>query len=160
MCSEHIWTLRNNWAISTEGVTQALQNGGSVLSSYGITLSDSIAMISSANESMQDPSRIGNGLRSLAINFAGIKTNAKEGTLEMNKSAKALKEIAGIDIFTDKSKTSVKDMMTLMDEIYDKWDGLTDVQQKGLSEGLAGKTQAAVFQSLMNGWDRVIRSVC
>ena len=145
----------NNWAISTEGVTQALQNGGSVLSSYGVTLSDSIAMISSANESMQDPSRIGNGLRSLAINFAGIKTNAKEGTLEMNKSAKALKEIAGIDIFTDKSKTSVKDMMTLMDEIYDKWDGLTDVQQKGLSEGLAGKTQAAVFQSLMNGWDRV-----
>lgn len=112
-------------------------------------------MISSANESMQDPARIGNGLRSLAINFAGIKTNAKEGTVEMNKSAKALKEIAGIDIFTDKSKTSVKDMMTLMDEIYDKWDGLTDVQQKGLSEGLAGKTQAAVFQSLMNGWDRV-----
>ena len=145
----------NNYAISTEGVTQALQNGGSVLSSYGVTLSDSIAMISSANESLQDPSRIGNGLRSLAINFAGIKTNAKEGTLEMNKSAKALKEIAGIDIFTDKSKTSVKDMMTLMDEIYDKWDGLTDVQRKGLSEGLAGKTQAAVFQSLMNGWDRV-----
>jgi DNA repair exonuclease SbcCD ATPase subunit len=145
----------NNWAISTEGVTQALQNGGSVLSSYGVTLSDSIAMISSANESMQDPSRIGNGLRSLAINFAGIKTNAKEGTIEMNKSAKALREIAGIDIFTDKSKTSVKDMMTLMDEIYDKWDGLTDVQQKGLSEGLAGKTQAAVFQSLMNGWSRV-----
>ena len=145
----------NNYAISTEGVTQALQNGGSVLSSYGVTLSDSIAMITAANESMQDPSRIGNGLRSLAINFAGIKTNAKEGTLEMNKSAKALKEIAGIDIFTDKSKTSVKDMMTLMDEIYDKWDGLTDVQQKGLSEGLAGKTQAAVFQSLMQNWETV-----
>ena len=145
----------NNWAISSQGVTEALQNGGAVLSTYGVTLSDSIAMISSANESLQDPSRIGNGLRSLAVNFAGIKTNAKEGTVEMNKSAKALKEIAGIDIFTDSSKTSVKDMMTLMDEIYDKWDSLTDVQQKGLSEGLAGKTQAAVFQSLMSGWDRV-----
>ena len=145
----------NNWAISSQGVTEALQNGGAVLSTYGVTLSDSIAMISSANESMQDPSRIGNGLRSLAVNFAGIKANAKEGTLEMNKSAKALKEIAGINIFTDKSKTSVKDMMTLMDEIYNKWDGLTDVQQKGLSEALAGKTQAAVFQSLMSGWDRV-----
>lgn len=145
----------NNWAISSQGVTEALQNGGAVLSTYGVTLSDSIAMISSANESLQDPSRIGNGLRSLAVNFAGIKANAKEGTLEMNKSAKALKEIAGINIFTDKSKTSVKDMMTLMDEIYNKWDGLTDVQQKGLSEALAGKTQAAVFQSLMSGWDRV-----
>ena len=112
-------------------------------------------MISSANESLQDPSRIGNGLRSLAVNFAGIKANAKEGTLELNKSAKTLKEVAGIDIFTDKSKTSVKDMMTLMDEINEKWDTLTDKEQKGLSEALAGKTQAAVFQSLMSGWDRV-----
>ena len=145
----------NNWAISSQGVTEALQNGGAVLSNYGVTLSDSIAMISSANESLQDPSRIGNGLRSLAVNFAGIKANAKEGTLELNKSAKTLKEVAGIDIFTDKSKTSVKDMMTLMDEINEKWDTLTDKEQKGLSEALAGKTQAAVFQSLMSGWDRV-----
>ncbi len=145
----------NNYAISTEGVTQALQNGGSVLSTYGVTLSDSIAMITAANESLQDPSRIGNGLRSLAINFAGMKTNAKEGTIEMNKSAKALREIAGIDIFTDSSKTSVKDMTTLMDEVFSKWGELTEVQQLALSEGLAGKTQAAVFQSLMQNWGTV-----
>ena len=145
----------NNFAISTEGVTDALQNGGAVLSTYGVTLSDSIAMISGANESLQDPSRIGNGLRSLAINFAGLKTNAKDGTIEMNKTAKALKEVAGIDIFTDSSKTSVKDMMTLMDEINGKWDTLNERQQLGLSEAIAGKTQAAVFQSLMTGWERV-----
>ncbi len=58
-------------------------------------------------------------------------------------------------MFTDSSKTSVKDMMTLLDEVNTKWDTLTDVQKKGLSEGLAGKTQAAVFQSLMSGWKRV-----
>ena len=73
----------------------------------------------------------------------------------MNKTAKALKEVAGIDIFTDSSKTSVKDMMTLMDEINAKWDTLNETQQLGLSEAIAGKTQAAVFQSLMTGWERV-----
>ena len=145
----------NNFAISSEGVTQALQNGGATLSAYGVTLSDSIAMITAANESMQDPSRIGNGLRSIAVNFAGIKANAKTGTLELNKSAKALKEIAGIDIFTDKSKTSVKDMTTLMEELYTKWGTLNEKEQLGLSEALAGKTQSAVFQSLMQNWDRV-----
>lgn len=55
----------NNFAISSQGVTEALQNGGAVLSTYGVTLSDSIAMISGANESLQDPSRIGNGLKIL-----------------------------------------------------------------------------------------------
>ena len=145
----------NNFAISSEGVTQALQNGGATLSAYGVTLSDSIAMITAANESMQDPARIGNGLRSIAVNFAGIKANAKTGTLELNKSAKALKEIAGINIFTDKSKTSVKDMTTLMEELYTKWGTLNEKEQLGLSEALAGKTQSAVFQSLMQNWDRV-----
>lgn len=48
----------NNFAISSEGVTQALQRGGAVLSNYGISLSDSVAMISGANESIQNPERV------------------------------------------------------------------------------------------------------
>ena len=50
MYSEHIWILRNNFAISSDGVTEALQRGGSVLSNYGVDLKDSIAMITGANE--------------------------------------------------------------------------------------------------------------
>lgn len=40
----------NNFAISSEGVSQALQRGGSVLANYGVSLVDSVAMISGANE--------------------------------------------------------------------------------------------------------------
>ena len=112
-------------------------------------------MITGANESLQDPARIGNGLKSIAINLSGIKTNAKTGALELNKTAKALQETAKIDIFTDSTKTQVKDIVTIMDEVKDKWASLTDVEQKGLSEAIAGKTQAGVFQALMTGWERV-----
>lgn len=96
-------------------------------------------MITGANESLQDPARIGNGLKSIAINLSGIKTNAQTGALELNKTAKALQETAKIDIFTDKSKTQVKDIVSILDEVKDKWASLTDVEQKGLSEAIAGK---------------------
>lgn len=142
-------------AISSEGVTQALSRGGSVLSNYGVSLSDSVAMISAANESIQDPQRVGNGLKTIALNLSGMKTNAKQGTLELNKTAKSLREIAGIDVYTDSSKTNIKGMVDIMNEIKDKWGELTQAQQYALSEGIAGKTQAQVFQSLMNGWSRV-----
>lgn len=132
-----------------------MQRGGSTLANYGVSLADSVAIISGANESLQNPEKIGNGLKSIAINFAGMKANATSGKLELNKTAKALKEIAGIDIYSDKSKTSVKDMMTLMDEVNNKWNELTQTQQLGLSEAIAGKTQSAVFNALMTGWDRV-----
>ena len=95
-------------------------------------------MITGANESLQDPARIGNGLKSIAINLSSNKTNAQTGALELNKTAKALQETAKIDIFTDKSKTQVKDIVTILDEVKDKWSSLTDVEQKGLSEAIAG----------------------
>ena len=138
MCSEHIWILRNNFAISSDGVTEALQRGGSVLANYGVDLKDSVAMITGANESLQDPARIGNGLKSIAINLSGIKANAKTGNLELNKTAMALEKTAKIDIFTDSTKTQVKDIVSIMDEVKDKWASLTDVEQKGLSEAIAG----------------------
>ena len=140
----------NNFAISSEGVTQALSRGGSVLSNYGVSLSDSVALISSANESIQDPQRVGNGLKTIAINLAGMKTNAKTGAMELNKTAMALKDIAGIDVFTDESKTQTKDMMTLMNEIKGKWGELNDAQQKALSEGIAGSIQDFCLINLLN----------
>ena len=140
----------NNFAISSEGVTQALSRGGSVLSNYGVSIADSVALISSANESIQDPQRVGNGLKTIAINLAGMKTNAKTGAMELNKTAMALKDIAGIDVFTDKSKTQTKDMMTLMNEIKGKWGELNDAQQKALSEGIAGSIQDFCLINLLN----------
>ena len=41
------------------------------------------------------------------------------------------------------------------EEIKGKWGELTQAQQLALSEALAGKTQAQVFQSLMKNWNRV-----
>ena len=127
-----------------------MSRGGSVLSNYGVSISDSIALISSANESIQDPQRVGNGLKTIALNLSGMKTNAKTGAMELNKTAKALKDIAGIDVFTDKSKTQTKDMMTLMNEIKGKWGELTDAQQKALSEGIAGSIQDFCLINLLN----------
>ena len=135
----------NNYAISTEGVVEALKRGGSTLSNYGISVADSMAMIAGANESLQDPERVGNGLKSIAINLAGLKTSTKDGSIELNKTALALKKIAGIDIFTDSSKTSVKDMVTIIDEVKGKWGELNETQQLALSEAIAGNVQDFVL---------------
>lgn len=45
--------LGNNFAISSAGILEALQSGGSVLSSYGVTLNDTAAMITAANTTLQ-----------------------------------------------------------------------------------------------------------
>lgn len=129
----------NNYAIGTDGVAEALKRGGSVLSEYGVSLSDSVALITSANEAVQNPEKVGNGMKSIAINLAGMKTSAKDGTLELNKTAKALSEIAGVDVYEDKKTGKVKDMVKILDEVQKKWKGLREDEKLGLSEAIAGK---------------------
>ncbi|MGL5329872.1 MAG: phage tail tape measure protein, partial [Peptostreptococcaceae bacterium] len=55
----------NNFAISTGDVGEALKRSGSVLSNYGVTLDESVAMIVGANESIQDSAKVGTSLKTL-----------------------------------------------------------------------------------------------
>lgn len=110
-------------------------------------------MITAANSSLQDTSRVGNGLKTIAIKLAGIKANAKDGTLELNKTAKTLREVAGIEVLKEGSKDEIKDMATIIAELGEKWEELSDYDKAGLSEAIAGAEQAAVFQSLMSNLD-------
>lgn len=143
----------NNYAIGTDGVAEAMKRGGTVLHEYGVSLSDTIGLITATNEAIQNPEKVGNGLKSVAINLAGMKANAKDGTLELNKTAKTLREIANIDVYSDKSKGQVKDMVQIMDELKDKWDTLKQNEQLTIAEAVAGKHQASIFQSLMGNYE-------
>ena len=65
--------------------------------------------------------------------------------MSLNKTAMALKEIAGINVFSNESKGELKDMATIIEELGAKWEGLSEKQQAGLSEAIAGANQASVF---------------
>lgn len=143
----------NNFAISTADVGEAMQVSSAAMQTNGVTMQESVGMIVAMNEVLQDASRSGNALKSIGVNLSGIKTSAKDGTLSLNKTAMALKEIADIEVW-DQQTNEVKDMYEVMDELHGKWDDLNEAQQKGLSEAIAGKTQANAFNALIQNWEK------
>ena len=129
----------NNFAISTGDVGEALMRSGSVLSEFGVSMQDAISMIVGANESVQDAEKVGTAIKTMATNLGGVKAAAKDGSLEMNRTSKALKTIAGIDIYSNKQKGEVKDMMTILKELNVVWDDLSEDKQLAIAESIAGK---------------------
>lgn len=115
-------------------------------------MEESIGMITAMNEITQNAGKTGNALKTISSNMAGVSTSAKDGTLQSNKAAKALKEIAGIDVW-DKKTGEVKDMFTVMDELEGKWGTLSEAEQNALGVTIAGKTQLNTFNALMSNWD-------
>ena len=101
-------------------------------------MEESVGMIVAMNEITQDASKTGNALKSISSNMAGVNASAKDGTIQANKTAKALKEIAGIEVW-DKKTGEVKDMFTVMDELEGKWGTLSKAEQNALGATIAGK---------------------
>lgn len=56
----------NNFAISSEGIITSIQSGANVLASTGVSLTDTIALVTGANTTLQNPEKVGNGLIDLA----------------------------------------------------------------------------------------------
>lgn len=121
----------NNFAVTTSDIGIALQESASALQTNGVSLEKSVAMATAMNEVLQNSSRSGNALKSISANMAGVTTSAKTGEIQSNKTAKALKEIANIEVW-DKQTGQVKDMYSVMDELSGKWDSLSEVQQNAL----------------------------
>lgn len=102
-------------------------------------MTDTFAMVTAANTSLQDPKRVGNGLKSIGMNLRGIKTDATSGNIALNKTAKGLKEIAKIDIYEDKKKGKIKGVAKILEELAGKWKGFNDEQKAAITEAVAGK---------------------
>ena len=128
----------NNFAISTADVGEALQLSAAALQTNGVSMEESVGMIVAMNEITQNAGKTGNALKTISANMAGVTISAKDGTIQSNKVAKALKEIAGIDVW-NKQTGEVKDMFTVMDELEGKWGTLSEAEQNALGVTIAGK---------------------
>ena len=112
----------------------------------------SVAMTVAMNEVLQNAGKSGNALKSISAGLSGLTVSAKDGTLQLTKSGKALKEIAKIDVWNQKTG-EIKDMYSVMDELATKWDDLSEAEQNALGTAIAGKTQLNAFNALLSNWE-------
>lgn len=79
------------------------------------------------------------------------------GTIaDLTKTASTL---GGISLFTDETKTEYKSTKQLLLDIGEIYQDLTDKQQAGLLEALAGKRQGQIVAAILNNLDTVTESI-
>ena len=92
------------------------------------------------------------------MRIRGAKTELEEAGLEtdgmVESTAKLREEImalSGVDIMEDEN--TFKSTYDIMDELAQKWQDLTDIQQASITELIAGKRQGNIVSSLMENFD-------
>lgn len=61
----------NNYSISTSGAAEALQMSASALKTAGNDMDEALALVTAGNQVVQDISKAGNGLRTIALRLTG-----------------------------------------------------------------------------------------
>lgn len=96
--------------------------------------------------------------KTISMRIRGAKTELEEAGLETDGMAestatlrKEMQALTGVDIMLDDN--TFKSTFQMMDELADKWSGLSDIAQASVIELMAGKRQGNIMSALLSNWD-------
>lgn len=156
----------NTLPISASGIGEGLERAAGTLFQASNTIDESIALLASANATIQNPQRVGTAMQTVAMRLRGTKASeiskAVEGVdLEgMSEDASKLYDtvkkltsvksnnFSGVSILTDTG--AYKSTYEILKEISEVWNEMNDTSQAALVEEIAGKRQAAIVSAMMN----------
>lgn len=116
-------------------------------------ISSAIAVVSETTR--RSASTIGNGFKSLLLSFQQLREGSEEELDAFSNKVEEAFKISGIDnisIFGDMGE--LRDARDIMEDIGKQWDRMNKEQQSVVSEAIAGKYQAEVFQAFMENQER------
>lgn len=165
--------IGNNYAISTDGLAVALQASASALKTAGNDMDEAVALVTAGNAVVQDPNKVGAGLRTIALRITGtesareelealgedvddfvVQTTAKSQQTIKDFTKVASNNFEGFDILDDNGNfKSTYEILLGISEIYEE---IVATDKKfgsnmanGLLEALAGKNRANIAASIL-----------
>ena len=156
----------NKFAITSQGIGEALRLSASALNEGGNTLDESIGIITAANEVVNDPSSVGTALKTLTLRLRGSKTELEEmgedvsdmATTTSQLQAKLLALTGGkVDIMLDAN--TFKSSTQILREMSAAWEDMTDIQRASALELMGGKRQANILSALITNFDTAEKAI-
>lgn len=154
--------IGNTQAVDNQDIVNVLTRSSAAMKEANNTLEETIALGTAATEITRDAEGVGNALKTISMRIRGYDEETEEyvgGIEELSGEIANLTKTAskpgGISLFTDDSKTEFKSTTQLLRDIAEIYDDLTDKQQAGLLEALAGKRQGQVVAAILNNFNAV-----
>ena len=159
---DRINAIGNKYSISSEGISDALQNSSAALKVAGNDLDETIALITAANKIFQSPSEVSNMLKVASMRLRGQVDALEEMgedvtgvSTDITKIQQQIYELTGnkVNIFEDED--TLKSTYQMILEIGEVFDSLNDRSQADLLEVMFGKQRSSAGASLLLNYEEL-----
>lgn len=142
--------IGNTQAVSNADLSEGLKQAASSFALTGTSFDQLVGLFTSANEVLQDSSRVGNALKTISMRIRGYEEDGS--ALEENVTGK-LYDLTHVSIWADEAKTTYKELGTYMKEVAEIWDDLDASTQTKALETMFGKNRANVGAAIIGNID-------
>ena len=146
--------------IDSAGIGEALQRSAAAFNASNTDLNSAISLITATNSVLQNPEKVGRMWTTVSARIRGASQeliDAGEETDGMVESTSKLRDLVkgttGFDIMADEN--TFKDMKEIIVGIGKEWDKLSDIDQAGLLEALAGKQQSNALAAALSNYEMI-----
>ena len=162
--AQHINDVYSNLAAKTASNTEelgtAMQRTASIAHSAGMSFEGTTAFLAQAIETTREPAEnLGTAMKTIIARFQELKENPLEMAevdgeeVSYNKVDTALQSI-GVSL--KDANGQFRDLDKVFLEISQKWDSLTQTQQRYIATTAAGSRQQSRFIAMMSNYDRTV----
>lgn len=133
-------------------MAEAVETAGQSAKTAGLSFEQLSAVVAKTMEQTRsEGSQIGNSLKTIftRISKASKLAGDEVDNATLSNASKALNEI-GIAVY--ETSGEYREFDTIMTELAEKWDGLTDAQQSNLSYQIAATRQSNVLKAILQNW--------
>lgn len=155
----------NNFAISSAGVGEALLNSAAALHAAGNDIHESVALITAANTTIQDPGRVGTALKTMSMYMRAAKTEAEDAGVSTEGMANSVSQLRDeilaltgqrVDIMENVETGAYKNPTQILRELSKVWDTLSETTQVNITELIGGGVRNAnIISALMRNFSIV-----
>lgn len=150
----------NNFAISSQGIGEALRRSASALAAAGNSLNESIALVTGMNTVVQDPDSVGTALKTISMYLRAAKTEAEDAGESTEGMANSVSELRKELLTLTKGKVDImiddktfKSTYKIMRDLSKVWKGLADIDRANIIELIGGKRNANAITSLLTNFE-------
>ena len=149
----------NNYAISSEGVGEALLRSAAAMHAANNSLDETIALATAANTIVQNPEKVGTTLKTVSMYLRAAKTEAEEAGEATEGMATSVSELRKnilaltnnkVDIQIDEN--TFKSTYQILKELSEVWGELTDLTKANILEMVGNKHNSNVVAALLDNF--------
>lgn len=163
---DNINAIGNSMATTNGEIGEMLLRSSAAMKAANNSIEETIALESAAVQITRNAETTGTAFRTVSMRIRGYDEETEELSDDLKNISGDIADLTktaehpiGISLFTDETKTEYKSTYEILKEIAGIWNELTDKQQAGLLEKLAGKRGGQVLAGVLNNFGEVEKAM-